>query len=61
MPEDVATSWASAASCAGRTVVNAVERAGLIDYRHSVVIQGSGPLGLIATAMVAVTSRGASS
>jgi L-iditol 2-dehydrogenase len=52
VPDDVATSWASAASCAGRTVVNAVERAGPIDYRHSVVIQGSGPLGLIATAMV---------
>ena len=52
VPDELATEWAAAASCAGRTVVNAIERAGVIDYRHSVVVQGSGPLGLFATAML---------
>jgi L-iditol 2-dehydrogenase len=52
VPDDVKTEWAAAASCAGRTVVNAVERAGVLDYRHSVLVQGSGPLGLFATAML---------
>jgi len=52
VPDDVKSEWAAAASCAGRTVVNAVERAGMIDYRHAVVIQGAGPLGLLATAMI---------
>ncbi|CUR58895.1 putative L-threonine 3-dehydrogenase [metagenome] len=52
VPDDVKTEWASAASCAGRTVVNSIERAGVLDYRHTVVVQGSGPLGLFATAML---------
>jgi threonine dehydrogenase-like Zn-dependent dehydrogenase len=52
VPDDVKSEWAAAASCAGRTVVNAVERAGVIDFRHTVVVQGAGPLGLLATAMI---------
>ena len=54
VPDTVTSAWASASSCALRTVVDAVERAGLVDYRHNVVVQGAGPLGLFATAMFAM-------
>jgi threonine dehydrogenase-like Zn-dependent dehydrogenase len=54
IPDDVESEWAAAASCALRTVVDAVERLGRVDYRHTVVIQGAGPVGLFATAMLAV-------
>lgn len=53
VPDDLKSSWASASSCALRTVINAVERAGTVDYRHSVVVQGAGPVGLFATAVLA--------
>jgi threonine dehydrogenase-like Zn-dependent dehydrogenase len=56
VPDDVQSDWAAAASCALRTIVEAVRRVGAIDYRHNVVIQGSGPLGLFATAMVSLLS-----
>ena len=52
IPDDVESEWAAAASCALRTVVDAVERLGRVDYRHTVVIQGAGPVGLFATAML---------
>ena len=52
VPDEVQSSWASAASCAMRTVVRAVEKAGRIDHTDTVVIQGAGPLGLFATAIV---------
>lgn len=51
VPDAVSSAWASAASCAFRTVLHAMERIGQVDYRHNVVIQGAGPLGLFATAM----------
>ena len=56
VPDDVDSGWASAGSCALRTVVNTVEAAGRIDYMDSVVIQGSGPLGLFAAALVSTLS-----
>jgi threonine dehydrogenase-like Zn-dependent dehydrogenase len=37
-------------------MVDAMERVGPIDYRHTVLIQGAGPLGLFATAMAAMQS-----
>src|SRR4051794_25986545 len=52
VPDDVKSEWAAAASCALRTIVDAVERLGPVDYRHSVVIQGAGPLGLFSTAVL---------
>jgi L-iditol 2-dehydrogenase len=52
VPDEVESTWASAGSCALRTVVNTVEAAGRIDFTDSVVIQGSGPLGLFATALL---------
>jgi threonine dehydrogenase-like Zn-dependent dehydrogenase len=56
VPDDVKTEWAAAASCALRTIVDALERLGPVDYRHSIVVQGAGPLGLFATAMLALHS-----
>lgn len=51
VPDDVPTPWASAASCALRTVVHSFDRIGRIEPWETVVIQGSGPLGLFATAI----------
>jgi L-iditol 2-dehydrogenase len=51
VPDSVPSNVAAAGSCALRTVVAAFERLGPIDYMSRVLIQGSGPLGLFATAM----------
>ena len=51
VPDEVPTEWASAASCALRTVVHSFERIGRIAPWETVVIQGAGPLGLFATAL----------
>jgi L-iditol 2-dehydrogenase len=51
VPDSVETAWASAASCALRTVVHSFDRIGRIEPWQNVVIQGAGPLGLFATAL----------
>jgi threonine dehydrogenase-like Zn-dependent dehydrogenase len=51
VPDEVETPWASAASCALRTVVHSFDRIGRIAPTDTVVIQGAGPLGLFATAL----------
>jgi L-iditol 2-dehydrogenase len=51
VPDDVKSDWASAGSCALRTVIAAYERLGRIEPWQTVVIQGVGPLGLFATAL----------
>lgn len=56
VPDDVKSEWASAASCALRTVINGVETAGRIDFMHNVVVQGAGPVGLFCTAVLATHS-----
>lgn len=53
VPDGVPDEMASAASCAFRSVISAFDRLGDLDDRHSVVIQGAGPLGLFATAIAA--------
>jgi L-iditol 2-dehydrogenase len=53
VPDAVSSTAAAASSCALRTVVHAFERLGPIDHMSRVVVQGSGPLGLFATAMAA--------
>lgn len=53
VPDSVPSNAAAAGSCALRTVVNAFERLGPIDHMSRIVVQGSGPLGLFATAMAA--------
>ncbi|GAA5064615.1 zinc-binding dehydrogenase [Nocardia callitridis] len=54
VPDNVESAWASAGSCALRTVVRALSVAGPIDRDDTVVIQGAGPLGLFATALVSL-------
>jgi L-iditol 2-dehydrogenase len=51
IPEGVPDGVASAASCALRTVIHAMDRVGRIEPHQRVVIQGAGPLGLFATAV----------
>lgn len=51
VPDAVPSNAAAAGSCALRTAINALERLGPIDYMSRVVILGSGPLGLFATAL----------
>ncbi|CAB4846036.1 unannotated protein [freshwater metagenome] len=52
VPDDVESGWASAGSCALRSVVKALKVAGPVGFTDSVVIQGAGPLGLFATAVL---------
>lgn len=54
VPDAVEDGWAAAASCALRTVINAFGSLGAIDERHTVVVQGAGPLGLFATAIASL-------
>lgn len=56
VPDSVDSEKASAASCALRSVMAAFERLGPLDSRHTVVIQGTGPLGLFAVAVAATHS-----
>lgn len=58
VPDNVSTPWASAASCALRTVVHSFDRVGRIEPWQTVVIQGSGPLGLFATALAKQSGAG---
>jgi threonine dehydrogenase-like Zn-dependent dehydrogenase len=58
VPDEVESEWASAASCALRTVMNAFDRVGRIDFLDRVLIQGSGPLGLFATAVAKTYGAG---
>jgi D-arabinose 1-dehydrogenase-like Zn-dependent alcohol dehydrogenase len=48
VPDEVKSEWAAASSCAQRTVMNAFERLPKIEPWDTVVIQGTGPLGLFA-------------
>lgn len=57
VPEGVSSELASLSSCALRSVMNAFSQLGPIDPSDVVVIQGAGPLGLLATANARV--RGA--
>jgi threonine dehydrogenase-like Zn-dependent dehydrogenase len=54
VPDEVESAWASAGSCALRTVINTVEAAGRVDFLDSVVVQGAGPLGLFTTALLSL-------
>ena len=51
VPDDVPNELASLSSCALRSVMNAVDVLHGISASDTVVIQGSGPLGLLATAV----------
>lgn len=49
VPDSVASPLASMASCAFRSVIHAVEELDGIRHTDTVVVQGTGPLGLLAT------------
>lgn len=51
IPEGMPATWAGAAGCSLKTVIRALRRAGGIHVGQSVVIQGSGALGLFGTAL----------
>lgn len=46
VPDGVASPWASAASCALRTVMHVFDRLGRIAPTETVLVQGTGPIGL---------------
>jgi L-iditol 2-dehydrogenase len=52
VPDEVPDAWAAPASCALRTVVHVLEQVGTIQPHECVVVQGAGPLGLYAAAML---------
>ncbi len=56
VPDGVESAWAAAGSCALRTVVRALDVAGPVGFTQDVVIQGAGPLGLFATALLSLHS-----
>lgn len=57
VPDNVPNELASLSSCALRSVMNAMSQLGEVDPSEVVVVQGAGPLGLLATANAKV--RGA--
>ncbi|WP_353174597.1 zinc-binding dehydrogenase [Paracandidimonas soli] len=57
VPDSLSSDLASLSSCALRSVMNAMSQIGRIEPHETVVVQGAGPLGLLATANAKV--RGA--
>ncbi|MGG1908777.1 zinc-binding dehydrogenase [Microbacterium sp. NRRL B-14842] len=58
LPATVKDTWASMAGCAAKTVLRAFERAGRIRPGSRVVVQGSGALGIFATAVARIAGAG---
>jgi threonine dehydrogenase-like Zn-dependent dehydrogenase len=56
VPDEVDSALAAAASCALRSAIPAVTRLGPVDFTDTVVVQGTGPLGLFATALFSTHS-----
>jgi threonine dehydrogenase-like Zn-dependent dehydrogenase len=55
VPDNLSNELASLSSCALRSVMNAVDALGAIGTTEVAVIQGAGPLGLLATAVAKVS------
>lgn len=55
LPAEVKDTWASMAGCAAKTVLRAFDRAGGIRPGSRVAIQGSGALGIFATAVAKIS------
>jgi len=58
LPDTVKDTWASMAGCAAKTVLRSFERAGRIRPGATVVVQGSGALGIFATAVASIAGAG---
>jgi threonine dehydrogenase-like Zn-dependent dehydrogenase len=55
LPETVKDTWASMAGCAAKTVLRGFDRAGGVRVGDTVVVQGSGALGIFATAVASIS------
>lgn len=58
LTDEVKDTWAAAAGCAVKTVLHAYDRAGGVRPGSSVVVQGAGALGIIATAVARASGAG---
>ncbi|MFT4230401.1 MAG: zinc-binding dehydrogenase [Microbacterium sp.] len=58
LPGSVKDTWASMAGCAAKTVLRAFERTGRIRPGATIAVQGSGALGIFATAVAKVSGAG---
>ncbi|GAA4667091.1 zinc-binding dehydrogenase [Streptomyces chumphonensis] len=58
LPESVPDTWAAMAGCAAKTVLRAFSRVGGVRPGSRVVVQGSGALGLFATAVAHLSGAG---
>ena len=58
LPDEVPDSWAAMAGCAAKTVLRAFSRAGGVTPGSRVVVQGSGALGIFATAVARICGAG---
>ncbi|MBS1674402.1 MAG: zinc-binding dehydrogenase [Actinobacteria bacterium] len=58
LPDEVKDSWAAMAGCAAKTVLRGFDRAGGIRVGDTVVVQGSGALGIFATAVAKISGAG---
>jgi len=58
LPDEVKDTWASMAGCAAKTVLRGFDRAGGIRAGSTVVVQGSGALGIFATAVAKISGAG---
>src|SRR5437868_1227646 len=58
LPDDVPDTWAAAAGCSVKTVLHAFDRAGGLRPGSSVLVQGAGALGLVATAVARASGAG---
>ncbi|MEV0665401.1 zinc-binding dehydrogenase [Actinomadura luteofluorescens] len=58
LPDDVKDTWAASAGCAVKTVLHAFDRAGGVRPGSTVVVQGAGALGIVATAVASVSGAG---
>jgi D-arabinose 1-dehydrogenase-like Zn-dependent alcohol dehydrogenase len=58
LPDDVKDTWAASAGCAVKTVLHACDRAGGVRQGSSVVVQGAGALGIVATAVARASGAG---
>ncbi|QDZ14627.1 zinc-binding dehydrogenase [Humibacter ginsenosidimutans] len=58
LPDEVKDAWAAMAGCAAKTVLRGFDRAGGVRAGDTVVIQGSGALGVFATAVAKISGAG---
>lgn len=58
LPAEVPDTWAAMAGCAAKTVLRAFDRVGGVRPGSRVVVQGSGALGLFATAVAHLSGAG---